>query len=67
VREILTPEQVARLLEMHAKTVYKLVRQGVLPGLKIGGVWRFSKAEILEMMAGNRRRVKKPIKTRGSW
>ena len=66
MREILTPEQVARLLQMHAKTVYKLVRQGLLPGVKIGGVWRFSKAEILEMMAGNGRRAKKPIKIRGS-
>jgi len=45
--EILTASQVASLLQIHPRTVYKLVKQGSLPGRKFGGGWRFSKSEIL--------------------
>ena len=48
--EILTANQVAELLQIHPRTVYKLVKQGSLPGRKFGGGWRFSKAEILAMV-----------------
>ena len=65
MKEILTPEQVASLLQIHPKTVYKLVRQGSLPGVKIGGVWRFSKSEILEMIATKGRRAQ-TVTTKGS-
>jgi excisionase family DNA binding protein len=50
VEEILTASQVAALLQIHPRTVYKLVRQGSIPGRKFGGGWRFSKAEILAMV-----------------
>jgi len=48
--EILTANQVADLLQIHPRTVYKLVKQGLLPGRKFGGGWRFSKSEILAMV-----------------
>jgi excisionase family DNA binding protein len=48
--EILTANQVADLLQIHPRTVYKLVKQGSLPGRKFGGGWRFSKSEILAMV-----------------
>jgi excisionase family DNA binding protein len=51
--DILTAEQVAELLQIHVRTVYKLVRKGLLPGRKFGGGWRFSKNEILKMVAAN--------------
>ena len=51
--EILTASQVADLLQVHLRTVYKLVRQGSIPGRKFGGGWRFSKDEILRMIAGD--------------
>ena len=41
MEEILTASQVAELLQMHPRTVYKLVKQGSLPGRKCGGGWRF--------------------------
>ena len=50
VEEILTANQVADLLQIHPRTVYKLVKQGSLPGRKFGGGWRFSKGEILAMI-----------------
>jgi excisionase family DNA binding protein len=48
--EILTASQVAALLQIHPRTVYKLVKRGSLPGRKFGGGWRFSKSEILFMV-----------------
>src|SRR5437016_12770298 len=43
--EILTAGEVAELLQIHPRTVYKLVKEGSIPGRKFGGGWRFSKGE----------------------
>lgn len=48
--EIMTPSQVAELLKIHVKTVYKLAREGVIVGNRIGRSWRFSKSHILELL-----------------
>jgi excisionase family DNA binding protein len=49
--EILTASEVAELLQIHPRTVYKLVKEGSLPGRKFGGGWRFSRSEILAMVS----------------
>jgi excisionase family DNA binding protein len=49
--EILTASQVANLLQIHPRTVYKLVKQGSIPGRKFGGGWRFSRSEIITMIS----------------
>jgi excisionase family DNA binding protein len=49
--EILTASQVASLLQIHPRTVYKLVKQGTIPGRKFGGGWRFSRSEIITMIS----------------
>ena len=51
MEEILTASQVAELLQVHPRTVYKLVKQGAIPGRKFGGGWRFSKGEIIQMIS----------------
>ncbi len=51
MEEILTASQVAGLLQIHPRTVYKLVKQGNIPGRKFGGGWRFSKSEIMLMIS----------------
>jgi putative molybdopterin biosynthesis protein len=43
---ILTTGDVARLLRVHTKHVYRLLRQG-LPGHRVGGEWRFFSEEVL--------------------
>jgi len=43
---IMTPAQVASYLNLSRYTVHRLVRQGKLPGAKIGGQWRFRKEDI---------------------
>lgn len=43
---LLTTRDVARLLRVHPKHVYRLLRRG-LPGHRVGGEWRFSAEEVL--------------------
>lgn len=44
--EILTMREVADLLKINEKTAYKLAAKGEIPGFKVGGSWRFDRAEI---------------------
>jgi excisionase family DNA binding protein len=48
--EILTPLQVAKLLKIHVKTVYRLVREGAITGKRIGRSWRFSREHIMGLV-----------------
>jgi excisionase family DNA binding protein len=50
VEEIMTPSEVAALLKIHLKTVYKLAEKGVIPGNRIGRSWRFSKDDVLDLV-----------------
>jgi excisionase family DNA binding protein len=54
VEQILTASQVAELLQVHLRTVYKLARKGMIPGRKFGGGWRFSREEIVKMISSGR-------------
>jgi len=51
IDEILTASQVASLLQVHPRTIYKLVKNGSIPGKKFGGGWRFSRQEIMQMIS----------------
>jgi excisionase family DNA binding protein len=51
VEEIMTPSEVADLLKIHLKTVYKLAEKGVIPGNRIGRSWRFSRNEVMELVS----------------
>ena len=53
MEEIITPSQVANLLQIHVKTVYRLASEGTIPGNRIGRSWRFSKSDILKLVSGN--------------
>jgi putative molybdopterin biosynthesis protein len=44
--ELLTTREVADLLRVHPKHVYRLLRRG-LPARRVGGEWRFSPEEVL--------------------
>ena len=48
--EILTVEEVAALLKIHPKTVYKFLKANVLQGHRFGRLWRFKKAEIMKLL-----------------
>jgi excisionase family DNA binding protein len=51
--EIITPSEVAQLLKIHVKTVYRLAEQGAIPGNRVGRSWRFNKQSVLALVAGN--------------
>jgi excisionase family DNA binding protein len=42
----LTIKDVADLLSVHPMTIYKLLKEGRMPGVRFGGVWRFSRRAI---------------------
>ena len=43
--ETLTPNEVAKSLQLHPFTVTRLAREGKIPAFKVGGSWRFRKDE----------------------
>ena len=45
--EVLTAKQVGQILNLHPSTLYKLTRQGKIPGFRIGSDWRF-RADVIE-------------------
>jgi excisionase family DNA binding protein len=52
---LLTSREVALLLRVHPKHVYRLLRAG-LPGLRVGGEWRFERARVLSWAESRGRR-----------
>jgi excisionase family DNA binding protein len=48
--EILTVEEVAALLKIYPKTVYKFLKANVLQGHRFGRLWRFKKAKIMKLL-----------------
>jgi len=43
MKEIMTPHEAAKYLNLHVRTIYRLAKNGKLPGRKVGRSWRFSK------------------------
>ena len=48
--KILTVEEVAALLKIHPKTVYKFLKANELQGHRFGRLWRFKKSEIMKLL-----------------
>lgn len=46
--EIMTLEETAKYLKIGKSTLYKMVREGKIPAVKIANQWRFRKDEIDE-------------------
>ncbi len=44
--DILTVKEVSEYLKLTEKTAYRLAAEGKIPGFKVGGSWRFDKADI---------------------
>lgn len=44
--DVLTLKQLAEHLQLSERTIYRLLRQGQLPGFKVGGHWRFRQAVV---------------------
>ena len=48
---MMTLEEVAGYLRLHTSTVYRLARAGIIPGVKIGGQWRFNQERVDRWLA----------------
>lgn len=46
MEQALTVKEVALLLQVDEKTVYRLTRKADLPGFKVAGAWRFKRSDI---------------------
>lgn len=57
--EILTLQEVANYLKLTEKTAYRLAAEGKLPGFKVGGSWRFKRADIEKWITEQKISVKK--------
>ena len=44
--DIMTIDEVADYLRINKKTAYRLAADSKLPGFKVGGTWRFRRADI---------------------
>ncbi|NBV15772.1 helix-turn-helix domain-containing protein [Janthinobacterium sp.] len=49
--EILTIDEVAVYLKVGKRTVYRLASSGRVPAFKLGGTWRFRRAELDQWIA----------------
>jgi len=55
LEEIITPIEVASLLRIHVKTVYRLAEEGLIPGKRIGRSWRFRRSSVLELISDEKK------------
>jgi excisionase family DNA binding protein len=51
IREIMTPREAAEYLSVHVRTIYRLAKNGDIPGRKVGGSWRFKKNALDEWLS----------------
>lgn len=59
--DILTIREVAAYLKLNEKTTYRLVAEGVIPGFKVGGAWRFRQSEIERWIEAQEQTVHKKV------
>lgn len=43
---MMTIKEISEYLKIKEKTAYHLAAKGEIPGFKVGGAWRFDKADI---------------------
>ena len=44
--DILTISELSQHLRVHPTTIYRLLREGRIPGFRVGSAWRFSRVAI---------------------
>lgn len=49
VRRLVTVREITRVLDVHADTVYRAIRTGALPAVRVGRQWRFDLDAVLAL------------------
>ena len=47
---VLNTDEAAALLQIHPKTLQRMARQGVVPGFRVGDLWRFRASALDEWL-----------------
>lgn len=55
--DLLSPKQLAEYLQLSQRTVYRLLERSGLPGVKVGGQWRFRRADVDQWLDVNVQRL----------
>ena len=50
--ELMTCAEAAAYLRLHERTIGRLLKQGALPGVKVGRQWRLRRADLDAYLAG---------------
>jgi len=50
VAKLLTTKELAEYLKLTKVTIYKYANEGKIPGIKVGGRWRFNKDQINKLL-----------------
>lgn len=59
---LLTPEQVAGILQVHVLTVYSYIRQGKLDAIRLGRNYRIIPKDLERFIESNRlQRINRPV------
>lgn len=61
-KELMTPEQVACVLEVSTNTIHKHLSRGVITGIKFGASWLITKKELRRFQKERRPRGRPPKK-----
>ena len=57
----LTTEEVLEYLQVNLRTVYRLIKAGKIPAVRVGRQWRFRKTDIDAWLESQRPRASRPI------
>ena len=55
--EIMDIRSAAKYLQIKERTLYRLVGEGEIPGIKVGGQWRFSRKCLEGMFANETKKI----------
>ena len=55
-KRLSTIKEIAEYLRLSESTVYQMAQKGEIPGIKIGGTWRFKMEEIENWLEKKRKR-----------
>ena len=50
--QVLTPDEVAKILQVSVNHVYNQLKAGVIPGFKLGSTWRISRKKFDKWLDG---------------
>jgi excisionase family DNA binding protein len=60
IENLLTLDEVAKLLRLSRTTLYKMLQKGTIPAVRVGFQWRFDEREIESWLKGQQPQVPQP-------